>query len=331
MVSGRQTWVPAVGNFIIWLGLFKILSMVFETIKDRDIITSFSKHNALLGMSTGIILTIYLFYISFVNLRDFEEFMSIILPNTPKFLFGAILIGIVVYSLYLGIEVLARFAFFLLPINLVIILLGVVGSSHKVSAGNILPFYEYEPSSVIWGSAMQFTNIGQVLAILPFIPLLSKNSNKTYGMILWPLVVEVMLVIIIYLFVIGVFGVDTYIVNYKLYMLFRESFDMRYEITFVFLWVSTFIIKSAVLLAGLSLLAGRILNLRRKEIFFFPLGVLTVVLSLSSFEAFTDYFIYYSGAHVLFSGALIVILMVLLTAALFINPGVVVKQDEGGK
>lgn len=135
-----------------------------------------------LGWVVGLLYLIYFLYLAGRVLRDFGDLLlTSTLPETPLFIINILMVAVIVYVLYLGIEVLARTGEFYL---FILLLVGVSANiliyfSDILELTNLLPILEGGWKNVV---KVTFPNVltfpfGEMIVFTMLLPYLNKQSS----------------------------------------------------------------------------------------------------------------------------------------------------------
>lgn len=252
---------------------------------NQSLIQTAMGYSLLGGAGLGLILVFFFITVAVVYLRDFVNLMNLFLPRTPSLIFALTLIFLGAYALKLGLETLVRVSTLLVIPVLLLISVGIFpGFFTQDHQFPLLMLEEWR--SLLHGAIIQGSVFGEVLVITVFLPFTQK-SRRSFWFIAIPLGIAW-----------GIISLMTYALysnynnlspqlSYKLLSLYQNI--GRIESLFLFLWVTTFLIKVTIFLYGTVQGLSQVFKLSRGEPLIFPAALLIGVLSLISFDNQIDY------------------------------------------
>lgn len=251
-----------------------------------------------LGWFVGFLYSLYFIYIASRVLRDFEDLaLTAILPETPVFVVGLLMILTIVYVVYAGIEVLARTGEFYF---LIFLLIGFVVNSLFVVSGeievkNFLPILGEGWMPVLttaFPTVLTFP-FGEIIVFTMLLPLLNdKKSALKVGII--GLVISGFLIVFSTMMNIAVLGVD--IVERSTFPLLSaigkirigEFLERLDALAVVSLIVGLFFKISIFLYAGV-VSVSHLFKVKKYQSILLPISIIVLVSSISIAENFSEH------------------------------------------
>ncbi len=115
--AGTAGWIVIlIGGVVAWIGLFFITRLSLRFPKYSLVEASEVLLGPILGRLVGLVFISYFLYLTSILLREFTEtFKTAILPETPPSVLALVMLSILMYGTYCGIEALARASELLFP------------------------------------------------------------------------------------------------------------------------------------------------------------------------------------------------------------------------
>lgn len=306
-VSGRDAWAVGLISSLL-AAIYGVMLLKFKkACREESVIKKIKSHSPLLGIVLGIFLSLLFTVNTFVYLRDFEEFMGTQFPNTPSIIIGLVLIVICSYAVKSGIEVTGRVSSILILPVLIFIFAGIIANLAYL---NYSPVYQpiEDWKSVAKGVMVYFPKTLELLVLITLMPFL--GSSKCYNKsILIPLALNSVMIISLTFVLHGSFDVVAKRLIYKLFELFREI--VRADSLFLFVWVSTFLVKISLFLYASAVCIGEVMNMKDWKILVFPISLLVTSMSLLSFPNYMQFMSFYVTSFAVFEFVFAIILPVI--------------------
>jgi len=309
-------WASLIGFLASWIFL-KLIKFY-----PRETIIQYSERiiGKLAGKALGFL---YLFLFLFENglvLREYAEFIiTALLPKTPLSVIFSSIVLVSAFSVYGGIEVLARatqifFPVFIFPFLLIGFLL-----LPEMEFHNILPIMGKGVLPSIRGAIdvqSWFSDFFYISFLLPFLK--ERKNGRKWGMISVAAVVLTM--VITNLITIFVFGGITQVHLYPLLNLVKyisiANFFEHIESIIVAVWVIGIFVKVSVIYYVLALGTAQWINVNDYKPFVLPLGFLQVLFGFWVTPNFQELvsFLSQSSIFFFFSMQIVIPLLLLLIA-----------------
>jgi len=252
-----------------------------------------------------------------VTILDFSEFFTTVMPTTPKAVFWASLLLLSTVTLLHGIEVLGRVGFILLPVVLLFVSTGILGSAVNLVPSQVAPVLERGIKTVIFGSIARMSYLNDLLA-LGFLGVFLGGSikDKRYATYKGQLLIGVLFVVIS-IFLVGVLGQETAVrQNFKLFEVFRNAGSFGpgsagFESLFVAVWVTLFYLKISIVQGAVGTALADVFRLPAKY-FYVGAAIATFLVILIAFPTRIQWVNFYIYIYPLYSLPLLLGFLVLL-------------------
>jgi len=173
------------------------------------------------------------------------------MPKTPEAVFRGLLLLLSTFVLILGVEVLGRVAFIMLPVVVFFILAGILGNAPSLELQNLLPLVEKGPEPIASAGFMQISYTSELFALGFLGGSLGYAGQRIRRASYWGFIISVVFFFMISVFLIAVLGEGHIVrINFKLFSLFRfglKSSSTGYESLFIVVWVIIFFVKASLL------------------------------------------------------------------------------------
>ena len=295
---------------------YVVLVVIFIQKSPLSIIKLAKQKNPLVGNILGLILVVFFFTQAYVYLYDFQSFMGIHLSKTPPVLISLILVLLCSYLIKLGLEILAGLAAILIPFALFLVAAGMIVNFFAIDVAFIPPVLPMENwGGIIKGTILQVSNYGELLVLTMLFPQVKKPGGSLKPVII-PVAVTGLLIVSLTFSLYGIFGSYASNIVFKLFGLYRKTGP--FESMFIFLWVSTFLIKISLFYYAAVRGLSEVLELEEYKPLVLPLAVLITFITLTSFEGYIYYITFLVSYFMLFelSIAFFIVPLLLLFALL---------------
>ena len=250
-------------------------------------------------------------------LYDLADFIQSLLPKTPTIVFSLLVIALGAFALKQGLETLARVAVILIIPVVLLIAVGIVPNLFTIDQPIILMPLENWKHTVS-GTIFQASVFGELLVLTMLLPAVNRP-----GSIVKPVFITIVLgwlVIVTLVFTLyGNFNVYTTKVIFKLFELYRDV--GRIESLFIFLWVTTFLIKVSVFLYAAVKGMSDVLGLKSHGPLVLPMAVLIAFLSLVLAPNYIYYIRFFIDFYPLLSLSVELGVLLMFGAALLLGTG----------
>ncbi len=287
------------------------------------------------GKVVGFIYSFYFYYVAYFVIRQFSEVMTTgFMENTPLVVHVVILTLVACYSLYLGLEVLARTnsvvtVFFIGSISLIVFLI-----LPSIDYDNFKPLLGTPPGKIILGSLSPGSWFGECAVILILMPFLM-DKKKVTRITVYSVLIVFLSMFFITIGVIGLFGPDA--TSRMVIPTFSMARNVRLEaiyalervdVLFMAVWVAGMIFKLATFFYAGTLAFAQLFNIPSYKTLIIPGGILLAALSLESWDNIAE-LIEFSGQvfPVSINFVNLILTSLLLVLSYVIGPGGKVKDD----
>jgi spore germination protein KB len=241
------------------------------------------------GRALGIFLGLYLIYLCSLVIREFgDHLVTAVMPTTPLVAFSIIFVLMVVYGVYLGLEVFARVNEIIFPLFLFVILAGALLVVPEMDFRLLEPVLVHPPVSILRGTISLFAFYSEgLLVLLLFLPYLRRpeDAQKINLSVSLLLTVSIVIIVISELAVFGPAEVERMLFpTFELVKMIRiGDFLERIESFLLSFWVATVALKVMLLYYAALLSFAQSLNLKDYRPLVLPGALVLVVLSIISF------------------------------------------------
>lgn len=171
--SRQDGWLAGVFGSILGLIGIIALSKLSQRFPGLTLIEILFQHYSWIGKIIGVFYLIYFYIMAVLGVRLFGEAYKIIMPETPLWAFITVILLLVAYIVYLGLETLARLNQIMLPV-LVVFAVAVVflTFANDKDYGNLLPIMGNGMLPVMRGSLSVMGWFGEFVVlgmVLPYV------------------------------------------------------------------------------------------------------------------------------------------------------------------
>ncbi|ANE48181.1 hypothetical protein SY83_19905 [Paenibacillus swuensis] len=284
--AGHDSWLsPVLGTFA-GIGLNAVYAYLCRQYPHKSIIEiAHMLLGSWLGKTIGLMYVWYGLTLESYVLRNFTDFTNTaLLPRTPTIVVGTVLIGIVAWTAWCGIEVICRCAFFLLPFALLSWVLATLLLVPNMEVENILPIMESGWTPVLEGAGQIATiQFGETMLFAMLIPFLNRTAPviKTVTTAIAVSGVLIMITFLTDIFVLGEITSQQVFPSYTavMYISIGDFFE-RIEPLFFVIWIFEEFLKLTVIHLTTALALSQTLGSRNYRFFLIPLSLLIIQLSL---------------------------------------------------
>lgn len=295
----HDAWIAGLLTIIISILLIQLYIKLCIQYPNQNL---FEICDQVLGKWGGkIFSTLFLLYILLLTitlLEDFSNFLSIqVMARTPKEVFYITFLSLTVFSIYSGLEPVARSTELLFPFLFFLYVLESLLLIPEIDLLELMPVLEFGTKPILIASYhfMSFPFL-QLFILMVFIPNLNhpKETKKVY---IVGTIIGGILVILETFYSLTVLGVDITSRNiHPSYLLAKTkkinifNFFQRIEVMVAFLWGISLYIKTFICFYAFIIGCGHIFKLKEVRSFILPFSVLLLGLTI----IFTPDFMTYS-------------------------------------
>lgn len=246
----------------------------------------------ILGKWLGKIVGLYYMYYLFVLCTTIsDEIMSFITlfaqPQTPRIITITLFLLVCGIGAWLGIEVLGRCSEFLVPLNIIFVIIVSILLLPELNPDYLRPVLGHGLRPIFQGAIMPSGWSGEFFMLGFLLPYLNNpQKGRRFSFVGLGLVMIIMLIIIFEATLIG--GPITGHLNYAYYSAVRYvsmgEFLERIDPVILGVWVYGGFLKTAVVLWAFALCTAQVFGLKNYRILMVPLSILVIVGSLWIFS-----------------------------------------------
>ncbi|TMV51600.1 hypothetical protein FE783_07450 [Paenibacillus mesophilus] len=271
------------------------------------------------GTCIGILLTYYYLTTTIIILREFVNFLTDnVLTKTPAPVLMVITVGVVLFAVNHGIEVIARINLIVVFASLFVFLVTAILLAKDVHPGFILPIGDHPLSRIVQGGLLPTGWLSEAAVLLLVAPFLNDPGAARKVGITGVVFAGVELAV----FVIAAFTIlGPKIVSHLTFPTFNMigiiqigRFLERVDILFISIWICMVYIKLSIFMFGAFHCFVESFRIRSVKPFLFALGLLAALSSLYTWpkETHLNYFSTYAVAPFLLSFNVILPLIIWL-------------------
>lgn len=238
-----------------------------------------------IGIAIGLLIGLYYFNSFCVIVKIFVNFVSdIVLDETPLFMLAGLMVAVSAFTVFQGIEAIARSAFMVLILILIVLPLSIGILYTDIDFKRLIPLFDTSAARMSIASFPPIGILSEVSILLLLTPLMKKPESVVRAGIMGSILGSVQLVIVI-LLALTIFGPQlvplmSYTFVNVMAIVEVGEFLERIEVFTVSVWCLTMYIKLAVFLfAGMHCLT-RSLRLKSDHHVLLGLSLLAVVTTL---------------------------------------------------
>ncbi|NMB41431.1 MAG: endospore germination permease [Firmicutes bacterium] len=291
--AGRDSWLAIILAIIAVLPL-GFLAAWLGTRFPRQTIVQYS--SSLLGRPLGFLLSsLYIWFFMYITALVAREsavgFNLSVLPQTPPIVLIVILVLLAAITARSGIEVIGRLAESSFALVIFFTLLTLVLPLSFAHPEYLQPALARGVPRVLKAALIPLGLLGEFIAANMAIPYLTK-PEKTSRTFLYTALTSGMIILFFTLVATAVFGrtaANLTIPPFKLArMISIGNFFERIEVIVLAVWTIVALIKASFYLWIGSLGIAQLFNLKSYRALAYPLGIITVVLSILAYENFAE-------------------------------------------
>ncbi len=259
----------------------------------------------IIGKIIIALMTWYAIHLSAIVIRLISEFVKIVtLQETPELPIMITLLVVAGYLAFSGIETLGKWAMFVLPLYLVILLYIMILSTTEIKISNVLPVMEHSVTALGNASLRIFTTtFGGTVLFLTFADSIKKSDNP-YKIYLYGIFIATVVLVLVFLLGIMVLGVpmveNSYFPSYRAARMINiGDFLSRIEMIISYNFILAGIAKISICVLAAVKGVKKLFNIKKNGSVLFILSILMLAISIFEFSSvmelfnFTDVFQYY--------------------------------------
>lgn len=322
----QAAWVVAIigtvfGLVIIWL--FSILAKRFPTLtfvqmNEKILGKWLGKALSLLFVGMSLLYTIALLFYSgtFLNTH--------LLPSTPMMALNALLVAVIIFGVWLGLETVARAGEIFILLFFVLFILLVFFILPEIKLENLQPIIEVGPKAIFFSSLplieVSAVNAVVLLMIFPAVINNVQQAKKTFfiGYLIGGMVISILTFLCIA--VLGAYSTASEI--HPSYELAKRinigNFIQRIEALMAGLWIIALYFKATIYFYASVVGIAQIFNKKDYKPFTIPLGIIVLLLSLVIYPSvmYQNQWNGKVGIYISYSIGLLLPLLLLIVATL---------------
>ncbi|GLX67811.1 GerAB/ArcD/ProY family transporter [Paenibacillus glycanilyticus] len=332
-IAKQDAWISGVIALVAGMAMALGTAFICKANKGQLFVSwmesSFGKP---VGIAIGLLLGIYYFNSFCIIVRSFTNFVSdIVLDQTPLYMLAGIMVAVTAFTVMQGIEALARSAFVVLILILVVVPLSVFVLYTDIDFKRLLPLFDESAARMMIASLPPVALLSEVSVLLLLTPYMKKPAAGLQaglvGTVLGAL--QLLLVLLLGLTIFGQQLVPMMSYTFVNIMAIVEvgEFLERIEVFTVSVWFLTMYIKMSVFLFASVHCLVHSLRLRSERHMVFGLSVLAIVTSLTEWPRNMGGGFIFAVVNIplLFIGN--IVLPLLIALGLLITRG---KRNKGG-
>ena len=318
--AGRDLWLSPIWAHLAGL-LFVLAMLALGRMFPRETTVQYSQRvlGRFLGKVAGFAVVFYGMYLTSVILRISVDFISaVFLERTPMIVAAIGLMFLVSYAVRGGVEVLGRLAQFFLPITIFVFGLLVVLTIPEWVVTNIFPIMGKGALPSIRGAVVPFSWFAGFTVLGMYFPLVKNQQKVTvYSLLTWLLLMVT--ITVSGLVSVFLFGEHASTLNYPFIEVVRYigigEFFQHIDALLLAVWVPGTFIQLATYQYGAVLGAAQWLGLEDYRVIAFPVGFLSLVISVWGPSSDVEFDRYLASSHILFDTSFIVLGLLLFLVA----------------
>ncbi len=284
----QDAWIAIIIGFVMTLPMLIIYSTILSLFPGKDLFDILIEvFGNIVGKIISILFVWYAFHLGSLVIRNFSEFVNVVsFPETPQFIIIAFLGLLCIWVSKAGIEVLGRWAAFVFPILLFILITTIAFSMTNAHLINLKPVLYNGVKPVLMSaiSISTFPFAETVVFMMVFNTL--QNKKKISKVFLISALIGCGLMILVSVRNILVLGPqvtsDYYFPSYIAVRIINiGDFLQRIEVVVAIVFVTGGFLKISVCLCAATRGAAKILNIKNYRHIVAPIGLLMMDLAIT--------------------------------------------------
>lgn len=280
---GGDTWISMSFGFIEGALLIIVMAYLGSKFPEKTII-QYSKElwgkpvSKILGIVLAIFfITAYGVSANILIIHATEYFM----PDTPVIVLCLVYTMICMYAIYLGIEVVARFAFFGMASIVAMDILMIMGTVDEFHLVNLLPLMTRGFSVDVISSVYIFGDIALAILAVGFLYPMLDSRKKSISLSFWAVIIGGILVVIWPVFETGVMGTHVmarYVICCMEQIRAAEltKYFPRFELAMIILFTAGCIVQSSIMFYCAKIAIRQVTGIKKEVYVIIPLFILLV-------------------------------------------------------
>ncbi|MCR2805671.1 GerAB/ArcD/ProY family transporter [Paenibacillus soyae] len=294
-IAAQDAWISVLVSLLLGLGLaFYIGYLTLQNPGMSFIRWIESRLGRIAALIIGLFLTKYYVSVSAVALQEFSTFIADeILQRTPVFIIVSIVMIVVLYAVYHGLETIARVTLIVFFLNVVLTFIGLLLLGKDLHFAYLLPVGEKPVPVILKGSISPFIWLTEVAVLLIIGPFLNKKQYLMRTSVTGVLLAGTWNVLLVMLAIL-IFGPKlVQLVAYPSFAVVSlveiGNFLERLEIVFISLWITTMYVKIALFMFAASHCLNDLFRIENKLPIQLGLGLFTLMTALYSWDNTADF------------------------------------------
>ncbi|ASR47471.1 GerAB/ArcD/ProY family transporter [Paenibacillus kribbensis] len=302
--AGHDLWISPIWAHLP--GLLFVLAMIrLSNMFRRETIIQYSERllGPWLGKAAGLAVIFYGINLTSVILREYGDFISaVFLRKTPTLVAIGGMVLLVSYAVRGGVEVLGRLAQLFLPLTFLVFGLLIILSITEWDVNNILPIMGKGIIPSVKGAIIPLSWFSGYMMLGIYFPFVSNQRKTTaYALLTWfCLLVTLSVSGLVSVFL---FGKHVSTLNYPFIEVVRYikigEFIQHVDALLLIVWLPGTFIQLTSYLYTAALGASQLLGLKQYRQLVFPLGLLTLVMSMWRTPSVDEFEIYLGTSQVI--------------------------------
>lgn len=308
--AGRDAWISLIIATILGLGALKLWLILNSRLAEQSLVRISRR---LLGQWLGSLASLgylwFFLHITALVVRNISElYVTSVMPETPMLVFTIVLVGLCAWTIFYGVEVLARLAQFLLPwlvATIMVLDFLTLITPNLAHPDQLKPLLENGWPPVLRGAWASFTfPFGEAIALGMVFPLVNRLPQASRAS-MWAAALTGLLLTLTQIRNIMVMGpTESHRSVFTTYMAVREinlaDFVTRLDALAIFVWTFGTYLKATIGYYALASGTAELLNLKDYRPLLVPLGIIIVSVSILVYDniiqmltfAFTEWPVY---------------------------------------
>ncbi|MGF7186264.1 spore germination protein KB [Desulfitispora alkaliphila] len=284
--AGRDGWLSIPIGYTIGILIGLCLVRLGQRFPNKTLVQYLPDIlGTVLGKTIGLIYIVSFFLLSSSLIREYNEVMLLLMPETPPIAFNILLIFLVAYVVKAGLEVFARVCQFFVPYVVFGILFVLFSSQSFFDANNLKPFLENGITPVLKTVPMQIAFAGEaVLFMALWLPCLIEIQKGNRATIIGISIAGVLLTLVV-IVTVGVLGPERVLDStFALFSLSRlilvGDFLRGFEGILTIIWIPAAFMKVTIFFYPGVVGLAQWFNLKEYKPLVLPLAVIAVGMSM---------------------------------------------------
>ncbi len=302
--SKQDSWISIVIATIVGVAFASLIASICRRNPEQTFLGWLQgRLGRKMGKCIGILLTYYYFTVALIILREFINFLGEnVLIRTPSYMLMIVTVGVALYAVGQGIEVIARINLVVVFAALLVFLITAILLAKDVHPRYLLPFWDQPLSVIVQGGMLPGSWLSEVAIVLLVAPFLNhpQEAGKVgiTGVILVGAVLSVFVVAAVTMFGPNLIPHMSFPTFNMIGIIQVGRFLERIDILFISIWICLMYVKISIFMFGAFHCFVQTFRIRSEKPFLLALGLLAVLSSLYAWPKTPvfNYFITYALA-----------------------------------